>query len=286
MAQNNNETPRTPEPDWEAAKSVPATPSRGIDLSKLPHHSPELLTAVDEVADNDEEVIKSLHSALTRRRTEPGTDAFTIHPEMRAKYGIGDKETLAWKLNPHINPWDRLHGNQNLDHWLSTVPGSRVVTYQEDGETNYVRAGDFILCAYDSRLDEAHRRIKQAQQEEFLHNTHEGDMVIPDEHHGDFTIPRFRNTDGEIKAMHTNALRELKNSGMIGEWAGQDMDTVLSALGEAAVDEICARHRGGYTSESEGRQETTERERRAGGSGKVISIPQNVRPRNFAGARK
>lgn len=248
----------------ESERPVVSSTGNRINLAELPHHDPDLLTAVDEVADNMEARIKSYQGVIARKRTEPGTDAMTVRAEMRQKYGIGAEESLSWKNNPQVTPWNQLQGNQSLDHWLASVPGARVVYHTtEDGKREPVKAGDAVLCAYDSAWDAAvERNVRAKERETFLRSVDEGlpekgDMEIPDPMEGNYTIPRYREDAQQLSVMRTETLKELTASGMIGEYKSQPMDAVLTGLGVAKSEEIMARYRGESADARAARQNKT-----------------------------
>lgn len=268
--------------------AVSSTGNR-INLNELPHHDPEVLHAAEEAAEAREAAIGKHMQFFATKQANPEYDQLTVRPEMRRKYGVGDDVTLVWKRNPARNLWNNIQGNQSLDHWLASVPGGHVVTYKnEKGERTEVTSGDLILCGYDNVLDEAYQRHQRAEQEKFLNSTQSGGDFSVESRDAEFTIPRYRETQEELTAMREEALKELYSSGIIGEWAGQDMEIVLNALGDEKVERITNEHRGGYTTILETAESIAAKADSAsrGGGSKIVSIPKNVRPRNFAGAKK
>lgn len=216
---------------------------------------------------------------LARARLQSGTDMTTVTDEMRKKYGISDQESHAWKRNAiNIPEWQGVAGNQSLDHWLSVMEG-RVVTYKDtEGKTSTVRNGDWILCTYPKSVDDEFAVYQNEIQHETLDNIDHGDYQGNRRHRDNpEDLQDLRNHDAQIMA----------DSGMLGEWKGQDWEKVMHNLGENKCKEIMAEHRGSKPSSEQMNEERFSEIAQNGAKGSsIISIPGNVRSKNHAGARK
>lgn len=271
----------------EPTTSRPVVSSSGnsIKESELPaFHDKELeWTKTWGTADTEEEQIKSLKGVFGRESVAPGTDAMTVRPEMRKKYGVGDKTTLCWKLNPQVKQWGELTGNQSIDHWLAAVPGAHIVEYDAgNGKKSQVTNGDLILCGYPEVLDKAYTEWQKEQQETLLHDTQGGGDYKREE----IGRGRFRDDPNELRAMRDEEHDSIIASGMIGQWTGQQLANVMNMLGSEKCKEIARESRGGYAEIEERMAEAQSSGGGRSGGGAVVSIPNNVRPRNFAGAKK
>lgn len=256
-----------------------------IKERELPkHHDPETEFAIEHGPHQDEPQVKSTQGILAKARMQPGTDRLTVTPAMRQKYGIGENESVCWQRNPQVQAWAELTGNQSLDHWLNVMEGE-VVTYDAgNGKRERVKTGDLILCKYPSSIDAEFKEIQQEKRDEYMINTREGDYR---------NLPRYRQTQEELDAMRDEALSGLPMSGLIGEWQGQAAENVMHNLGKERVKEIMREYRGSRMTEEdmnaarvEAHNAAVKEQGRGGSGGKIISIPGNVRPRNFAGAKK
>lgn len=250
-----------------------------IKQAELPAHGiPETAPFVEHGPHLDTEKIKSLKNALVNARLEPGMDQFTITPEMRARYGGQPNDTPVWKQNPRIPAWGNNPGNLHLDSWLQVTGGRVAQQKNEKGQMESVLSGDLMLCWQPAELEAAHQEILKDEQGEYLHNIREGDYG---------PAPRWRDRDTrELTEMAREEHQNNVATGLLGQWSGQDYRNVMHNLGAEKCRRIMDRHRGGQAEEAMSERRAQEKDANRGAGGKFVSIPDNVRPRNFQGAKK
>jgi hypothetical protein len=214
---------------------------------------------------------------------EPGYDFLSLTDQEYTDYGINkETEVHCWIRNPDI--WMRHEMMDRASTFRQEDKQRRRRIVLVDGQP--VMNGDLILATKSRAEVEESEARQRRETDAFLEQIETGDVP---------GVPRYRpgSTD-EMRAQAEAQYAENVAQGLIGPTSGMAWEAVMQQKGVEAFEREAAFYRnggrhvdvpeGGAGEALEARRESAQTARGAGG--KFISIPNNVRPKNFAGTKK
>ncbi len=163
------------------------------------------------------------------RPRRPPTDIFTITPEERKAYKIGDHEEPTWILDPQV--WGPKAIGDTAADFLRQHPGRRLV-FGPNGQL--IRNGDLVLAVKSKEEVEELQRQIDADAEAY-HREIQGDDISG-------APPRFRREQFTAEDAQRIAEEHIA-SGAIGPTAGMSYFEVVRMLGAEEVEREAARWR-------------------------------------------
>lgn len=219
-----------------------------------------------------------------QERVKPGEDEFSLTPEERKQFGIGDNEEIGWIRD------DRYWGNKvpgnRARQFLKENPGGRLVYHEGELITNGV---DLVLTARPMAEVEKLRARDAAIEREYYR------MQDQEQRDDDEFNPQDK--DALIRRKRQNQ-EQFRRSGMIGpnspssglayedyiRYRGLTLDDIKREERSYALGPFADRELSGEAAEAAiadaRRQRASEAPRDAGG--RFYSLPPTVRPRNLA----
>lgn len=103
-------------------------------------------------------------AAVTEHAPVLGFDKFSILPEERADYGIGDDRAVAWVRNPAN--WEKIEHSDRIREFGRERPGAKVaMTSDGDMVTN----GDLVLMHYPQAHKDREEAARTAEYQEYVY---------------------------------------------------------------------------------------------------------------------
>jgi len=218
----------------------------------------------------------------TADRIQPGEDAFSLTEQDKRDLGIGEHETYKWIRDDRY--WSKHVPGNRFQEWRrenrapdGSMPG-RMVT--QDGEP-FRNGSDLVLVALPKEINQIALDREAARDKEWFQQI-AGAQETERMDDSDF------NQNDRNALMRAKQASRRQNSGMIGTGpsAGMAFEDYVRNTGLTAAQMDAEELRYARAGRNERYYQNiedapAERTQRDSGSGKFISLPPNVRPRNL-----